>query len=651
MPLSFGRYVVHDSVADRLGQGTYGVVYRALDPKLNREVAIKILHAESQEKITDSSRFFREARALAALQHPGVVPVYDFGDEEGTFYLVLAYYAGGTLAALLKSRMAAGIGPFSQDETLALLEPICGGLAAAHLHGMIHRDLKPANILLDQHGHPAITDFGLVRMLNDDLAAASLTGTGDVMGTPLYMAPEQWEPESHAITPRADLYSLGCVTYQMLTGKPPFQGTSPVLHSRHLQAPPPRPSEVRRDLPKPWDDAVLCLMAKEPAERFPTADEFFAWLKLALADGTHALPHPARVAAPAAPPDPAATKLGVEPTLRANPPPVAPTPTRVAISGPDPAAFTSLGSDRTSHPTPRAIARPFWLVGGGVGLAAIATLGWFFWPASPHPAPARGPSQPAPRTADAYPTAAPRNRASHPHQPANSLGQPFVALTLLGEPPIDFAVWETRIQDFRAYAEDTPWRDPAAVPRPAAVPTPSWADPGFAAGEDHPVVLVSWEEANSFCRWLTARERESGVLPASLEYRLPREIEWETAAGNARHPWGTNEWPPPPASGNYQTQPDWGWKDGFEATAPVGSFLPNDIGIHDLSGNVREWCLERFDPENPDDRRHAIRGGAYCIGDRAELLTSYRQGKPSTSRDNFTGFRIVRAPLRPGTEK
>lgn len=644
MAKQFGRYVVADEHADRLGEGAFGLVYRALDPKLNRPVAIKILRRETSDSETTASRFFREARALAALQHPGVVPVHDFGEEDGAFYLVLAFYAGGSLAGRLHERLRAGLGPFSAAETLALLEPICGGLTAAHQLGMIHRDLKPANILLDADGRPAISDFGLVRLIDDEHTTV-LTQRGDVMGSPAYMAPEQWEPELRSVTPQTDLYALGCIVYQLLTGHPPFQGSAPVMQARHLEAPPPRPSAARPELPRAWDDAVACLMAKEPSERFGTADAFLAWLKLALADETsHPLParvpptatlppeasaHSTTLSLPASAepgtqtlgaaetlrptraPGPEATLLGTEPTLRTEPPaPAVPEP---AVAG---------------KPLP-------WLAVGAVGLAALAVAGWLAWPHAGGKQALSSTTPPA-VVSPAPSASAPSGRANY--SPANSLGQRFVIVPLPGGGSIEMSECEVRVQDFRAYRQAVAQGAWKGVAAPSDQP-PSWNAPGFEQSDTHAVAFVSWLEADDFCRWLTAAEREAGRLPAAQVYRLPRESEWTAAVGNATHPWG-NDWPPPPASGNFLIQPSWNWDDGWQSTAPVGSYKPNPLGLHDLAGNVREWCEDRF---SKDQENRAVRGGSYNAGEAVELRSRFRLGLPPGHRDAYTGFRVVRA--------
>ena len=261
-----GRY----EVEQKLGRGAYGAVYRALDPRLGRRVAVKLLNESVSEDPAVRARFTREAKVMASLDHPAIVPVYDFGEEAGGFYLVMRHYAGGTLQGMLAARMADGRGPLPPAEVLALLEPLCGALDVAHEHGVVHRDLKPGNILLDERRHPAIADFGLARLLAEASTGGSLSATGSSLGTPHYMSPEQWEGDKDRVGGRSDLYSLGCIVYQLLVGQAPFVASSvPALMIRHLQAPPPKPSDARRDLPAPWDEAVAKLLAKARKTALP----------------------------------------------------------------------------------------------------------------------------------------------------------------------------------------------------------------------------------------------------------------------------------------------------------------------------------------------------------------------------------------------
>jgi len=201
-------------IEDLLGRGGMGVVYRARHKALDREVALKVLPERVAQDRAFADRFQREARALAKLQHPNIVAVHDFGTTDGLFWLVMEYVDG----ANIRQAMRAGqIGP---KEALAIVPQICDALQYAHEHGVVHRDIKPENVLLDKAGHVKVADFGLAKLMEHDAADPTLTGAGQVMGTPHYMAPEQWEKPT-TVDHRADIYSLGVVFYEMLTGELP----------------------------------------------------------------------------------------------------------------------------------------------------------------------------------------------------------------------------------------------------------------------------------------------------------------------------------------------------------------------------------------------------------------------------------------------
>ncbi len=235
-----------------LGRGGMGVVYRARHKALDRDVALKVLPASFAADRNFADRFQREARALAKLQHPNIVAVHDFGCTDGLFWLVMEFVDG----ANIRQAMRAGqIGP---KEALAIVPQICDALQSAHEHGVVHRDIKPENVLLDRTGRVKVADFGLAKLMEHDAAAASLTGAGQVMGTPHYMAPEQWERPKD-VDHRADIYSLGVVFYEMLTGELPIGRFSV-------------PSK-KSDIDARIDEIVMRTLEKEREARYQRADE------------------------------------------------------------------------------------------------------------------------------------------------------------------------------------------------------------------------------------------------------------------------------------------------------------------------------------------------------------------------------------------
>jgi serine/threonine-protein kinase len=255
-----GKY----EIVDEIGRGSYGVVYRAHDTALGREIALKVLHPQFLADQAFVKRFQREAQAMARLDHPNIVTVYDAGENAGQLYIAMKLACGASLAAAIADR-----GRFPWQETLALLDPICRALDYAHSRGVVHRDLKPSNILLDEERGPMLADFGIARLVG--ASTASLTVTGGVVGTPAYIAPEVWG-KAKAKAP-ADIYALGCIVYEMLTGEVLFSGAGVMqVIGAHYRGP---------EFPAQWPDGVPGgvesilgkALAREPKDRFDGAGE------------------------------------------------------------------------------------------------------------------------------------------------------------------------------------------------------------------------------------------------------------------------------------------------------------------------------------------------------------------------------------------
>ncbi|WP_229703458.1 serine/threonine-protein kinase [Streptomyces albiflavescens] len=251
---------------EALGRGSTGEVWRAVDQALDRAVAVKLLHAQEE---TDTERFRLEAQTAGRLNHPHVVSVYDFGSDHDQPYLVMELIKGRTLAQERSLR-----GTLPPHEAAGIAAQMAAGLSAAHGQGVIHRDIKPANVMLTTDRTAKITDFGIARFAND--AASTLTATGKIVGTADYLAPER--ALGRAAQPSSDVYSLGCVLYELLTGGPPFLGsTSLAVVQQHVDAIPVAPTRLRPEIPGPLADYLLRLLAKDPAHR-PTAEQAAAWL-------------------------------------------------------------------------------------------------------------------------------------------------------------------------------------------------------------------------------------------------------------------------------------------------------------------------------------------------------------------------------------
>ncbi|MBN1440217.1 MAG: serine/threonine protein kinase [Anaerolineales bacterium] len=260
LPEKISRYEIRSEI----GRGGMASVYLAYDPNFGREVAIKILPRELMHDPTFRARFHREARTIAALEHPSIVPVYDFGEGDGQPYLVMRYLSGGSLVSRIRS------GPIPAAEASVILSRIGSALDAAHAKGIVHRDLKPANILFDQYGNAYLSDFGIAHLSD---TAGTLTGSM-VIGTPAYMSPEQISGEKK-VDGRSDIYALGIVVFEMLTGQAPFQSDSPLkVMMMHVSNPPPKLSEADSQLPAGSSAVLERALAKEPDKRYQKAAEF-----------------------------------------------------------------------------------------------------------------------------------------------------------------------------------------------------------------------------------------------------------------------------------------------------------------------------------------------------------------------------------------
>src|SRR5580700_10370952 len=255
-----GRYELSHLVA----RGGMAEVYRAHDRLLDRPVALKILFPELSVDRAFVERFRREAQAAANLSHPNIVPVFDWGEDGGTYFIVMEFIDGRALSSILRSA-----GPMHPDRAAEIGADVAIALAYAHRHGVIHRDVKPGNVLITEDGIVKVTDFGIARAINTE---ESLTQTGAVMGTATYFSPEQ--AEGMGVDARSDIYSLGVVLFEMVTGRPPFMGDTPVaVASKHVRENPPTPRAINPSVPQDLEAIILKCMAKSPEYRYATGGD------------------------------------------------------------------------------------------------------------------------------------------------------------------------------------------------------------------------------------------------------------------------------------------------------------------------------------------------------------------------------------------
>jgi serine/threonine protein kinase len=578
-------------VLSLLGRGGMGAVYQARQIELDRLVAIKLLPLEVSVDRDFADRFRREARAMAKLNHPNIIAVFDFGTtHERHLFFVMEYVEGANLHQMIHGP---GITP---AQALEIIASACDALAYAHGEGVVHRDIKPANVMVSTKGQVKVADFGLARLIDPAAEQLGHTMTGTVMGTPDYMAPEQMRGMN--VDHRADIYSLGVMLYEMLCREVPRGIFDP-------------PSARTPGCDTRIDQVVTKAMQQQPERRYQSTPE----MKTDVSAASTILSRPP------------------EPTV-VSPPPAKPAKSKKPL-----------------------------LIGLAAALAAVA-LGASFWPKQKDQAAQRpevkGSDSATESKRSATQATSTVSNATKEAPFVNSLGMKFVPVPILGGPTggqrMLFSVWDTRVQDYAEFVKET---------------KREWKKPDFEQGPTHPAVMVSWEDAQLFCQWLTARDQAAGRLPTEWRYRLPSDHEWSCAVElGAREdaaklpaenhekikgvfPWGT-QWPPPAGAGNYageevraaqaagqhQEIKDViaGYNDGFVETSPVGSFQANRFGLYDLGGNVWQWCEDWFDQAQKD---RVLRGASWHFIDRYALQSSHRNHSVPGGRSAYDGFRCV----------
>lgn len=645
--LVLGDYILKD----RLGSGGMGEVFRAMHRVMRREVAIKRLKTASVHSPGLTERFLREVRTAAKLIHPNIVTAYDAGEDETGCYLVMEYVEGCDLAELIKRE-----GPLSADRAVMYLLQAARALAHAHEAGIIHRDVKPANFLVSKLGTLKLLDLGLARV-EQQIAEAeqsqhlTLTQADQLMGTLGYMAPEQAE-DAHAASVAADLYALGCTFHHMLTGRPPFVGSSATkVLIAHRESEPP---DLVGVLPPGLNELYQRLLAKDPADRPASAKEVVRWLEQALASDELAIPMavPRRVHRPKKETKPQSMRrrplmigivavplvLGVALYLVIR---SSDTPAGEPVTESVSPALSNTGSDTPESDTKTALPDVIGTTSAAVALQQRQatqnrqsleyenSIGMTF---SYIPS-ARFRMGSTDEQVEWALRQVQAVGLSERYRPYIESEKPQRVAEI--EKPFFMATTEVTVGQFRKFVEATGYKTLPETDgiggihfgKNEAAPDVNWDNPGMVQNDRHPVINITQPDCIAFCKWLSEKE--------GLTYRLPTEAEWEFAA-RAGNP---GRW----CFGDDLSQFfDYGWsyQNSPNGTQPVAQLNPNAFGLNDMHGNAREWVM--LDNGQPTDRFGVgvVRGGSFTKP--AVLLRSAsRVGFNSKGPYPYHSFRVL----------
>ncbi len=645
-----GRY----EIIRELGRGGMATVYLASDPFFERQVALKVISPKLSEEAQYGqfrARFQREAKVIAALEHASIVPVYDYGEDDGQPYIVMRYMTGGTLADRMHGK------PMPLMVVVPIIVRIAEGLQAAHHKGIVHRDLKPGNVLFDAEGHPFISDFGIAKQLQNTTAT---TSTGTALGTFGYMSPEQAQG-ARTVDGRADVYALGVILYEMLTGRQPYTADTPVaLALQHMTAPIPPLNAARLGLPAELDVIVLRALAKRPEDRYASAEDLAQAMLSVYSPSTVTSSVPTTPASSNRPTVPAAGGAqSSRPTVRAGERLALP---RLLTAGGVVVTILLVGlaltfyltnqSSRTAAATTTAQVVALAQTGAAESVIAAASR------VTPTPSPTLTPSPLPSETALPIPTATDTPTPTPTIAPGAVLTSTVDGMVLRYVPAGEFYMGSSRQTDPDAVKNEQPqrsvfvnafWIDQTEVTNAqfetcvtagvCTQPTSSrYVDPRYG---NYPVVTVTWFQASDYCAWAGRR--------------LPTEAEWEKAArgtGSKRiWPWGNNA--PNGRLANYNKSQT--------NTVAVGSYPggASPYGALDMAGNAWEWVSDYYaedyyqttseagintDPTGPKEGFFRVtRGGAY-LSDATYIRLAVRLETSPVRVAGYIGFRCVRAP-------
>jgi len=601
----FGKY----DIQEELGKGGFGIVYQAVDRLLEREVALKVLHAGLVVDPNFVKRFKREAQIAANLDHQNLVPVYEYGEVEGRYYISMGFMPGGSLKELIIKE-----GAQSYERALELISQIGAGLAYAHKANVIHRDLKPANILFDASGKARVADMGFAKLVQTD-QSTSITTSGGMVGTAAFMAPEIWKGQ--AATPATDVYSLACVFVELLTGEPLFAGeTTPVIMMKHFQ-----PLNLPADIPLEWRGIVEKALAKDPTERTQNVEDFL-----------NQLHNPNLGERPSYPGIPNVNTIGFELEMGISNPADTKTPAQSSlpipqrkseisqtIKQPQTSSQATTSMTRKSPPPIQPVKKPKvnrnLLI--GLGFVVLAILAYFGYSAI--------------KSYDL------QTKAMNSIITEKVPGGDFQMGSNGGdsdETPIrniklkDFWIFKYEVtnQEYSQCVEAKKCKSPKAFD--SYTVKNYYGNSGY---DNYPVVNLTWQQASDYCQWIGGS--------------LPTEAQWEIAARGVDgriYPWGNNL--PDRDYANYASNNG----DTMEVGSFENGMSPNRA--MDMAGNVWEWVEDRYgdyeagDLENPSGpnsgSERVIRGGSWG-SDVESIRSSNRYAISPNEYYGNLGFRCV----------
>jgi len=633
--LNLGKY----EIIEELGKGGFGTVYKAHDTVLNVERALKVLHPALVADETFLARFKQEAQLAASLEHPNLVPVYDFGEIKGRYFLAMKYMPAGSVKDLLEKE-----GKLDEKRAIEIIDQACSGMAYAHSQGIIHRDLKPGNLLLDKDGSLRVGDLGFARSLAGT-NTASLTISGGMVGTPAYIAPEIWygKPAIEA----TDIYSMGCILYEILTGRVLFQGESPadVMKLHVLDQP------GLEGISGPLQVILRSVLAKEPADRPKSMAAFQELLA-----GIPVIESPLIPELPVAPPPSQPIEPQPAPAGQEKPPESTNLPPGPGVSENPvpPPVFVHPQPQNQGLPPANGIVRPapkkkmtwvIWVVIAAVVSTVICSIlyGIFsFIPALFLGSLMEGDSASIRENDGMEKIYIPAGEFTMGSSDAYSDTQPIHMVTLDAYYMDKFEV--NNAQYARCVAE-------GACLEPASFISSTRSNYyGNSDYANYPVVNVNWYQAQAYCAWAGGS--------------LPTEAQWEKAARGQYsyiYPWG-NEFDGRRLNycdRNCQgVQPDDRFDDGYADTSPVGHYQDglSPYGVMDMAGNVFEWVADWYQADyyssmmvwnNPTGplggtAEKVLRGGSFEFGDQLALTFVRFLYDPEKSNPSI-GFRCVTA--------